>query len=76
MADDLKQLISKKADETKRHFDVVAERIEHKIDILVEGFEVHTEQLKRLEGVPDKLDKIDARLDVIETTFESVKLPV
>ena len=76
MADDLKQLIEEKTEETKRHFDVAAERLEHKIDTVAEGVEVNTEQLKLLESVPDKLDKIETRLDVIETTLESVNLPV
>lgn len=75
MADNIKKLFEEKTEETKRHFDVVAERIEHKIDILVEGFEVHTEQLNRLQEVPAKLDKIDDRLLAIETARESVNLP-
>lgn len=80
MAEDLKQFIEEKAEETQRHFDVVAERIEGKIDTLVEGFELHTQQLDRmetkLEKVESKLENVDARLATIEITLEAVNLPM
>ena len=76
MADDLKQFIEEKAEETKRHFDVVAEGLGSKIDQIAEGVTENTRRLERLEGMPDKLEKMDDRLAAIETTLESVNLPM
>lgn len=61
MADDLK-------------IGVVLESIDSNVKHIVEVVDTHTEQLKLLEGVPDKLDKIDVRLDAIETTLESANI--
>ena len=60
----------------KREFGVILESIDSNVKHIVEVVDTHTRQLKLLEGVPDKLEKIEARLDVIETTLESVNLPV
>lgn len=75
MVADLKKRI-KDTPEKSREFGVILESIDSNVKHIVEVVDTHTEQLKRLEGVPDKLDKIEVRLDVIETTLESVNLPV
>ena len=75
MADDLKKRI-KDAPKKNREFNVLLESIDSNVKHIVEAVDTHTEQLKRLEGVPDKLDRIEGRLDVIETTLESVNLPM
>ena len=75
MADDLKKRI-KNTPKGTREFGVILESIDSNVKYIVEVVDTHTRQLKLLEGVPDKLEKIEARLDVIETTLESVNLPV
>ena len=75
MADDLKKRI-KDAPKKNREFNVLLESIDSNVKHIVEAVDTHTEQLKRLEGVPDKLEKMDARLAAIETTLESVNLPM
>lgn len=75
MAGDLKGKI-KDIPKKSREFGVILESIDSNVKYIVEVVDTHTEQLKRLEGVPDRLDRIEARLDVIETTLESVNLPM
>ena len=75
MADDLKKRM-KDAPKKNREFGVLLESIDSNVKHIVGEVDTHTEQLKRLEGVPDKLDRIEGRLDVIETTLESVNLPM
>lgn len=75
MAGDLKKRI-KDVPKKSREFGVILENIDSNVKHIVEVVDTHTEQLKRLEGVPDKLEKIESRLDVIETTLESVNLPM
>ena len=41
----------------------------------MEAVDTHTTQLQKLQSVPDSIDKIETRLDVIETILESVNLP-
>jgi len=87
MADDIEKFIeeegkktrdhfNERTEETKRYFDVVAERLEGEIKQVAEGVATNTRQLERLADVPDKLEKIDGHLDVIETTLVAVNLPV
>ena len=61
--------------EATTEFGVILESIDSNVKHIVEAVDAHTNQLKRLEGVPDKLDKMDARLDAMETILESVNLP-
>ncbi len=76
MTNNIEKLITTEGEKTRRHFDVVAERLEGEIKQVAEGVLTNTRQLEQLAGVPDKLDKIEERLDVIETTLEAVNLPV
>lgn len=80
MADDIKKIIEEAArktgEEVKIHFDVVAEELKGQIQQVAEGVETNSQQLERLEGIPAKLDQMDARLAAMETTLESVNLPI
>jgi len=49
MDEDLKKLIESTAAETRRHFDVVAEQLESKIDTVAEGVVGCNERIERLE---------------------------
>ena len=77
MPDDIKKIIEETAEKTAKkindHFDVVADRLEGHLLRVAEGVEGNAQRLDRLAGVPDKLNKIDARLDVIETTLEGTE---
>ena len=74
MADDIKKLLEEHAEETKRHFDVVAERLDHKIDIIVEGFELHTQQLDRMEKGLEILEPMQHDLEAVRITLQAVNL--
>lgn len=56
MDEDLKRLVEKNAAETRQHFDVVAERLEKKIELLAEG----------LLHVDEKISRVDGKVDTIE----------
>ena len=53
MDEDLKKLIESTAAETRRHFEVVAKRLESKVDLLAEG----------VNGANERIDRLDAKLD-------------
>ena len=72
------------ADDIKRHFDVVAERLEGQIRQVAEGVVRNGERLDRVEGKVDKLetrvvrievrlDRVDERLDGVEKRFDGVE---
>ena len=50
MDDDLKKLIESTAAETRRHFDVVAERLSSKIDVVADGVITCNQRIDRLDG--------------------------
>ena len=55
MDEELKKLIESTAAETRRHFEVVAERLESKIDLVAEGVITANERITRLETKVDDL---------------------
>ena len=50
MDPELKGLIESTATETWRHFDVVAEGLQQKIQLLAEGITANTQRIERLSG--------------------------
>lgn len=87
MAEDVKQILNEYKEETKRHFDVVAERLEDKIGILSEQVAANTEKLEehdqRFESIQEKLeehdrrfDQIDGRFNRIDDTLEVIKIDI
>jgi chromosome segregation ATPase len=65
----IKRILEEYKKETKRHFDVVAERIEDKIALLAEQVGVNTEKLKEHDL---KLDSISEKLKEHDLKFENI----
>jgi len=60
-------------EEVIRHFDVVAEKIEDKIQIVSEQVAANTE---KLEEHDQRFDKLDQKFENVETTLETIKLDI
>ena len=79
MADNLKKKI-KRVPQNQREFGVVLESIDSNVKHIVEAVDTHTKQIAEIQkqtgGMETKLGKMDARLAAIETTLESVNLPM
>src|SRR3989338_997569 len=78
MADDLKQFIKEQGQETRRHFDVVAENLTSEIQTVAEQVAANTEKLvehdAKFESIGSKLIEHDARFAGIESTLEVMKI--
>ncbi|KKU93313.1 MAG: hypothetical protein UY45_C0002G0037 [Parcubacteria group bacterium GW2011_GWA1_49_26] len=78
MEDDLKQLITEQGEETRRHFDVVAENLTSEIQTVAEQVAANTEKLvehdAKFESIGSKLIEHDARFAGIESTLEVMKI--
>jgi chaperonin cofactor prefoldin len=48
--DELKRLIEGSASETRRHFDVIAERLEQKVEVVAEGVVTANQRIERFEA--------------------------
>jgi DNA-binding ferritin-like protein len=66
----IKRILEEYKKETKRHFDVVAEKIEDKIALLAEQVAANTEKLKEHDK---RFDKIEDTLEVIKLDIEFIK---
>ena len=73
MADDLKQFIKEQGEETRRHFDVVAEDLKSEIKTVAEGVEGANQRLDRFELLPKKVDAIGDGIEVIKVTLDVIK---
>ena|SRR3989338_4258326 len=71
MADDLKQFIKEQGEETRRHFDVVAEDLTSEIQTVAEQVASNTE---KITSIQEKLVEHDARFGGIESTLEIMKI--
>jgi chromosome segregation ATPase len=65
----IKRILEEYKKDTKRHFDVIAEKIEDKIALLAEQVGVNTEKLKEHDL---KLDSISEKLKEQDLKFESI----
>jgi chromosome segregation ATPase len=65
----IKRILEEYKKETKRHFDVVAEKIEDKIALLAEEVAANTEKLKEHDL---KLDSISEKLKEHDLKFENI----
>ena len=78
MADDLKQFIQEQSDETRRHFDVVAEALKSDIQTVAEQVGTNTEKLiehdAKFDSIQSTLLEHDVKFDSIQSTLETVKL--
>jgi len=66
----IKRILEEYKKETKRHFDVVAEKIEDKIALLAQQVAANTEKLKEHDK---RFDKIEDTLEVIKLDIEFIK---
>ena len=60
----------------EREFGIILERLDSNVKHIVGVTDAHTQELNSLKGFPATLEKIDTRLDAVETILESVNLPV
>lgn len=73
MAEDIKKIVEDYKEETKRHFDVVAERLEDKIGVVSEQVVANTE---KITSVQEKLEQYDKEFTGIKDTLEVIKLDI
>ena len=73
MAEDIKTILNNYKEETKRHFDVVAEDLKSEIKIVSEQVVANTEKLTEHD---QRFNKIDQRFDKIEDNLEIIKLDI
>jgi chromosome segregation ATPase len=64
--------------DTRRHFDVVAECLESKIQQVAEGVAMNTERLDRVEAKLEahdaRFDRLDARMGAVEGEVASLRV--
>ena len=60
----------------EKEFGIILERLDSDVKHIVGITDAHTQELNSLKGVPATLEKIDTRLDAVETILESVNLPM
>ena len=53
----------------KHHMGIMSEDFQHKLDIVVEGHQMLSEKLDRVES---RLDRVESRLDRVETKLDTV----
>jgi len=70
MAEEVRKILEDYKEETKRHFDVVAERLEDKIQTVSEQVAANTEKLEEHDL---RFNKIDETLEIIKLDIEFIK---
>lgn len=71
MADkDIKKYFDEKSEETKRHFDVVAEKLTHEIQFVAEGVSSNGAKIDRMQS---KLEEHDKRFDILEVKMVKIE---
>ena len=77
MAEDIKEILEDYKEETKRHFDVVAEDLKGEIRIVAEQVSANTEKLeehdRRFNQIDERFNRIDDTLEVIKIDIEFIK---
>jgi DNA repair exonuclease SbcCD ATPase subunit len=77
MAEDTRKILKEFKDEVIRHFDVVSERTDGKIQILAEQIAANTEKLEghdqRFDQIDQRFEKIEGDLTIIKTDLGSIK---
>lgn len=71
MTDDIRQFIKEQNEETMRHFDVVAENLENKMDAVAEQVRTNTEKTTKIQ---EKLTEHDQKFDSINDALLVVKV--
>jgi len=70
MIDDIRKILDEYKDETKRHFDVVAERVENKIGIVSEQVAANSEDIAVLKT---DVHQIKDDVEIIKLDIEIIK---
>jgi peptidoglycan hydrolase CwlO-like protein len=70
MAEDIKQILNDYKEETKRHFNVVAEDLKGEIKAVAEQVGANSEKLERHD---QRFNKIDETLETIKLDIEFIK---
>ena len=77
MAEDIKKILEDYKEETKRHFDVVAEDLKSKMQTISKQGAANTEKLEehdqRFEKIENKLGRIEDTLEIIKLDIEFIK---
>ncbi len=71
--EDIKTILNEYKEETKRHFDVVAENLKSEIQIVAEQVGANTENITNIK---EKLEEHDERFNKIDDTLETIKLDI
>ena len=73
MPEEIRKILDEYKDDTKRHFDVVAERLEDKIAGVSEQVATNTE---KITSIQKKLEEHDKKFEKVEDTLEVIKLDI
>jgi len=73
MPEDVRKILDEYKDETKRHFDVVAEDLKGKMETISEQVAANSEEIT---GIKEKLEGHDKRFDKIDNDLETIKLDI
>ena len=80
MDTELLNAIKQDNEETRRHFDVVAESLKSEIRVIAEGHGVLVEKIDRLDTRMDhletKVDRLDTRMDGLDTRMDRLETKV
>jgi hypothetical protein len=64
-------------DEIKRHFDVVAERLESKIEAVADGVALTCERIERLESsINERFDRLEQRMGGLDARMDRLESEV
>ena len=78
--EEVKKILEEYKNDTKRHFDVVAEDLKNQIKIVSEQVAANTEKLTehdlRFNKIEEKLEGHDLRFNKIEDTLGVIKLDI
>jgi len=70
MKEEIRKILDEYKKETKRHFDVVAEALQDKIEMVAEQVGANTEKLQEHDL---RFNKIDETLEIIKLDIEFIK---
>lgn len=73
MLENIKKILEEYKEDTKRHFDVVAEDLGDKIKQVAEGVSLNTEKLRKHDK---RFDKIEDDLEIVKTDIGIIKVDI
>ena len=76
----LAKLIKEDNEQTRRHFDVVAESLKSEIRVIAEGHGVLVDKIDglgtRMDSLETKVDRLDTRMDGLDTRMDHLETKV